>query len=146
MASIVDSLPIPDTFIAVNPVPAKQVVSFPTWVWLTDEKGQFVPDRYGQKSTTIEIGGYQLQWQIVPQLTVTPGDGGAEQACDGAGVPWSATVDGDPGACTVTYDRSGRYTLSASVAWTVQWWRGEGRATTRHHRTDQDREPGPSPC
>jgi hypothetical protein len=127
MASIVDSLPIPDTFIAVNPVPAKQVVSFPTWVWLTDANGQFVPDRYGQKSKTIAIEGYQLQWQIVPQLTVAPGDGGTEQACDGAGLPWSAAVDGDPGACTVTYDRSGQYTLSASVGWTVQWWLGGAR-------------------
>jgi hypothetical protein len=127
MASIVDSLPFPDTFISVNPVATKQVVSFPTWVWLTDANGQYVPDRYGQKSKTIAIEGYQLQWQIVPQLTVTPGDGGAEQACDGAGVPWSAAADGDPGACTVTYDRSGQYTLSASVGWTVQWWLGGAR-------------------
>jgi hypothetical protein len=127
MASIVDSLPIPNTYIAVNPVATKQVVSFPTWVWLTDANGQFVPDRYGQKSKTIAIEGYQLQWQIVPQLTVTPGDGGAEQTCDGAGLPWSAAADGDPGACTVTYDRSGQYTLSASVAWTVQWWLGGAR-------------------
>ncbi|HEY0694713.1 MAG TPA: hypothetical protein VGD71_37475, partial [Kribbella sp.] len=87
----------------------------------------YVADRYGQKSKTIAIDGYQLQWQIVPQLTVTPGDGGTEQACDGAGLPWSAAADGDPGACTVTYDRSGQYTLSASVAWTVQWWLGGAR-------------------
>jgi hypothetical protein len=124
MASVVDDLPFPQTFIAVNPVATKQVVSFPTWVWLTDEKGQFVADRYEQKSKTIEIEGYPLQWQIVPQLTVTPGDGGADQACTGAGVPWSPAAEGEPGACTVTYERSGQYTLSAGVGWTVQWWLG----------------------
>jgi hypothetical protein len=124
MASIVDSLPFPETFIAVNPVAAKQVVSFPTWVWLTDDKGQYVPKRYDPDPKEIVLDGYRLKWQIVPQLTVTPGDGGAGQACDGAGIQWSAAADGDPAACTVTYDRSGQYTLSAAVAWTVQWWLG----------------------
>jgi hypothetical protein len=117
MASIVDSLQIPDTFIAVNPVATKQVVGIPTWVWLTDEKGQFVPDRYGQKSKTIAIEGYQLQWQIVPQLILTPGDTGPEQTCTGAGVPWSASAEGDPTACTVIYNRSGQYTLAANVGY-----------------------------
>jgi hypothetical protein len=122
MASIVDNLPIPKPFIAVNPVATKQVVGFPTWVWLTDANGQFVADRYQQKSNVIVLPPDQLRWQIVPQIALTPGDGGPEQACAGAGVPWSATADGDPGACTMTYDKSGQYTLSASVAWTVQWW------------------------
>ncbi|HEY0688804.1 MAG TPA: hypothetical protein VGD71_07150 [Kribbella sp.] len=124
MASIVDNLPIPKTFIAVNPVATKQVVSFPTWVWLTDDKGQYVPKRYDPDPKEIVLEGYRLKWQIVPQLTVTPGDGGTEQTCDGAGIQWSAAADGDPAACTVTYDRSGQYTLSAGVAWTVQWWLG----------------------
>jgi hypothetical protein len=44
------------------------------------------------------------------------------QACTGAGVAWSASAEGDPGACTVTYDTSGKYTLAASVDWTVKWW------------------------
>jgi hypothetical protein len=124
MASVADKLPIPETFIAVNPVPAKQFVGVPTWVWLTDENGTYVPKRYDPDPKEIVLDGYPLKWQIVPQLTVTSGDGGADQACSGAGVPWSATAEGDPGACTVSYDRSGHYTLSASVGWTVQWWLG----------------------
>jgi hypothetical protein len=122
MASVVDELPFPKTFLSVNPVATKQVIGVPTWVWLTDEKGQFDPERYEQKSKTIEIEGYQLQWQIVPQMTLTPGDAGPDETCTGAGVPWSATAEGDQSACTVTYNKAGKYTLTASVGWTVQWW------------------------
>jgi hypothetical protein len=124
MESVADELPFPKTFIAVNPVATKQLVGVPTWVWLTDDKGQYQPNRYEQKSKTIVLEGYPLQWQIVPQLAVTPGDGSEAPTCTGAGVQWSATTEGDPGACTVTYDRSGQYALSASVGWTVQWWLG----------------------
>lgn len=127
MQSVVDELPFPTTYIAVNPVANKLVVDLPTWVWLTDESGRFDPKRYEQKSTTVEIEGYQLQWAIVPQMTITPGDTGPDQACTGAGVPWSASAEGNPGACTVTYDTSGKYTLAASVGWTVQWWLGGER-------------------
>jgi hypothetical protein len=121
MASVVDELPFPDTYLAVNPVPTKQVIGFPTWVWLTDANGLYTPSRYQQKSKTIVLEGYRLQWQIVPQMTITPGDGSTEQACAGAGVPWNGATD-DPAACTVTYDKSGKYTLTATVGWTVQWW------------------------
>jgi hypothetical protein len=60
MQSVVDELPYPETFIAVNPAPAKQVVGVPTWVWLTGKDG-----------------------------TVSPGAAGEEQTCTGAGVPES---------------------------------------------------------
>jgi hypothetical protein len=121
MASIVDDLPFPDTYLAVNPAATKQVINIPTWVWLTDDKGNYTPNRYEQKSKTIVLEGYALQWQIVPQLTITPGDGGTDQTCAAAGVPWTGATD-DPAACTVIYDRAGSYTVSATVGWTVQWW------------------------
>lgn len=121
MASVVDDLPIPETFVAVNPVAAKQVVRVPTWVWLTDEHGKYVAERYQPEPKEIELEGYALKWQIVPQLTVSPG-AGQEQSCDGAGTPWSAAAEGDQGACTVTYEKAGKYTLTASVGWTVRWW------------------------
>lgn len=127
MAWVVDSLPFPDTFFAVSPAPPKQVVHLPTWAWLTDAKGRFAPERYQQKSKTIQLVGYPLQWQIVPQMTLSPGDGGSDVTCDGAGLPWSREVDGDPTACAVSYERPGQYTLSASVEWTVQWWLGDVR-------------------
>jgi hypothetical protein len=121
MASVVDDLPIPETFVAVNPVAAKQVVGVPTWVWLTDERGKYDADRYEPAPKEIELEGYTLKWQIVPQLVVSPG-AGQEQTCDGAGVPWSAAAEGDQSACTVVYEKAGKYTLSASVGWTVRWW------------------------
>ncbi|WP_344232701.1 hypothetical protein [Kribbella hippodromi] len=124
MQSVVDSLTFPETHLAVNPIAARQVIGVPTWVWLTDENGQYAPARYQQKTKKIELEGYALQWAIVPQISVTPGDGGPSQPCDGAGIPWSAAAANDPAACTVTYERSGSYTLSASIGWTVQWWLG----------------------
>ena len=122
MAEVVGNLPYPETFVAVNPVPAKQVVGVPTWVWLTDANGKFDPKLYAPEPKEIVLEGYALKWQIVPQMTVSTGTAGEEQTCDGAGVPWSATAQRDPNACTVTYQRAGKYTLSASVAWTVRWW------------------------
>jgi hypothetical protein len=80
------------------------------------------PGRYQQKSKTIAIEGYQLQWQIVARMTLSSGTDTAQASCTGIGVPWSATTANDPGACTVTYTTAGRYTLSAQVGWTVQWW------------------------
>lgn len=124
MASVVDELEIPDTYLAVNPVAAKQVIGIPTWVWLTDADGNYVPHRYGAKSTEVELEGYRLAWQIVPAMTITPGDGGAAPACTGVGVPWSKAAEGDASACTVTYERPGQYALSAAVGWTVRWWLG----------------------
>ena len=121
MASVVADLPIPQTYLAVNPMATKQVVGIPTWVWLTDADGKYVPDRYGKKSTEVELEGYNLAWQIEPAMTITPGDGGSDPGCTGAGVPWSASA-GEAGACTVTYKRSGNYALTASVGWTVHWW------------------------
>ncbi|GAA1559819.1 hypothetical protein GCM10009804_15790 [Kribbella hippodromi] len=121
MQSIADSLIFPETYLAVNPVAARQVIGVPTWVWLTDEEGDYVPARYKPEPKTIELEGYALEWGIVPQISLTPGDGTPAQPCDGAGIPWSTAAANDPAACTVTYQRSGTYTLTASVSWTVQW-------------------------
>ncbi|WP_432887887.1 hypothetical protein ACQPYH_06250 [Kribbella sp. CA-245084] len=122
MQSVVDSLPFPKTYLAVNPIATRQVIGVPTWVWLTDDQGHYVPTRYEQKTKTIRLEGYALQWRIVPQINLAPGDRGPSQPCDGAGIPWSASAADDPAACTVTYEQSGSYTLTASVGWTVQWW------------------------
>ncbi|MBB5979986.1 hypothetical protein [Kribbella solani] len=122
MQSVVGSLPFAKPYLAVNPIATRQVIGVPTWVWLTDDKGRYVPGRYEQKSKTIFLEGYALQWRIVPQISLTPGDGGPAQPCQGAGIPWSTATANDPAACTVTYQHSGSYALTASVGWTVQWW------------------------
>lgn len=121
MLVIVAELAIPKTFLAVNPAPAKQVVGIPTWIWLTDESGRFDPKRYAVQSDEIGYEGYQLKWEVVPQVTLSPGVG-EPQTCDGAGVPWSAAGTDESAACTVAYNKAGRYTLTADVGWTVRWW------------------------
>ncbi|TDC14534.1 hypothetical protein [Kribbella albertanoniae] len=122
MLEIYGQIDFPKTFLAVNPAAAKQVVGLPTWVWLTNENGQFDPKRYAVQ--TKEIGtteGYQLKWQIVPMLTLSP-ETGDPQKCAEAGVPWSESDADNPDACTVTYNKAGKYTLTADVNWTVRWW------------------------
>ncbi|MDX6241661.1 MAG: hypothetical protein QOG10_6485, partial [Kribbellaceae bacterium] len=115
------TLPFPQTHVAVSPKPAANVVNFPTWVWLTDAKGNYDPSAYAVKSKEIQLFGYGLRWQIVPRLTINPGDGGTPPSCTGIGTPWSESAD-ESAACTVTYAKSGSYTLTATVGWTVQWW------------------------
>ncbi|WP_026163674.1 hypothetical protein, partial [Kribbella catacumbae] len=64
---------------------------------------------------------YGLRWQIVPKIDIDPGDRGTPPSCAGIGVPWTESAD-ESAACTVTYAKSGNYTLTATVRWTVQWW------------------------
>jgi len=117
------NLPFPETYLGVNPKPVANVVNVPTWVWLTDAKGKYTPSAYEAKSRRIVLFGYPLQWQIVPKIAIDPGDGGAPPSCTGIGVPWSQAADA-ANACTVSYAKAGRYTMTATVSWTVQWWLG----------------------
>ena len=126
IASIVDRLRYPKPYIAVNPVATQLVVGVPTWVWLTDDEGRTAAEQYRPKPRIIDEYGHQLKWQVVPAIALSPGDGGLDQVCAGAGVPWSAAAESDPDSCKVTYEKSGRYTLTASGVglcnggWTVR--------------------------
>lgn len=115
------NLPFPETHVAVSPKPTRNVVNFPTWVWLTDAKGKYDPAAYAVKSKDIQLFGYALRWQIVPQVAISPGDGSTPPSCAGTGIPWSPGAD-EGAACTATYAKSGKYNLTATVGWTVQWW------------------------
>lgn len=118
---IAGTLPFPATHLAVSPRPSVNVVNVPTWVWLTDAKGNYDPKAYATKSKEIALFGYALRWQIVPKISIDPGDGGAAPSCAGIGVPWSQSAN-PANACTVSYSKAGRYTMTATVSWTVQWW------------------------
>lgn len=120
------NLPFPQGKVAVNPVGAKNVVNIPTWFWLTSPEGVYSPTRFDAREKTLTLFGYALRWRIQPELTVNPGDGSEPKTCTGAGVKWSTGAD-QAAACTVSYRLTGRYTLTASVNWTVQWWLGEVR-------------------
>ncbi|WP_432887926.1 hypothetical protein ACQPYH_06315 [Kribbella sp. CA-245084] len=120
---VAGTLPFPATHLAVSPKPGANVVNVPTWVWLTDAKGNYNPSAYAVKSKQIALFGYALRWQIVPKVAIDPGDGGTAPSCTGIGVPWSKGAD-PANACTVSYSKAGRYTMTATVSWTVQWWLG----------------------
>jgi hypothetical protein len=120
---VAGNLPFPSTHIAVSPKATANAVNFPTWVWLVDDKGKYDPTAYAVKSKTISLFGYSMRWQIVPTVSIDPGDGGTPPSCNGVGVPWSESAD-ESAACAVTYSKAGKYMLTATVGWTVQWWLG----------------------
>ncbi|GAA0609492.1 hypothetical protein HPO96_29115 [Kribbella sandramycini] len=111
----------PQTYLAVNPKAGDNVIDVPTWIWLTDAKGAYQPAGYDAQEKNLVRFGYSLRWRIVPKLAVDTGAGDISPACTGIGVPWSATAD-PADACTVTYGKSGTYTLAATMSWTVEWW------------------------
>lgn len=117
------NLPFPEGKVAVNPAGANNVVNIPTWVWLTNPDGVYSPTRFDPREKTLTLFGYALRWRIQPSFTVDPGDGSEPKTCTGAGVKWSTGAD-EAGACTVSYHQTGRYTLTANMNWTVQWWLG----------------------
>ncbi|WP_202806742.1 hypothetical protein, partial [Kribbella catacumbae] len=118
---VAGNIPFPDTHVAVSPKATRNAVNFPTWIWLTDGNGKYNPAAYAVKSKQIQLFGYGLRWQIVPKIDIDPGDRGTPPSCAGIGVPWTESAD-ESAACTVTYAKSGNYTLTATVRWTVQWW------------------------
>ncbi|MFB6726383.1 hypothetical protein ACFCV3_39810 [Kribbella sp. NPDC056345] len=123
MHYIADTIPFPETHLAVNPKAGENKVNFPTWVWLTNANGQYDPATYKPQAKTISLFGYALQWQIVPELAIDPGNGADQPTCDGIGIPYSP--DANPAdACTVTYNSAGTYTLTAAMSWAVKWQLG----------------------
>ncbi len=123
MYYISGTIPFPETHLAVNPKAGENKVNLPTWVWLTNANGQYDPATYKPQAKTISLFGYALQWQIVPELAIDPGNGADQPTCDGIGISYSP--DANPAdACTVTYNSAGTYTLTAAMSWTVKWQLG----------------------
>jgi hypothetical protein len=115
---IAGTIPFPETHLAVNPPAGDNKVNFPTWIWLTNADGSYDPATYKPQAKTISLFGYALEWEIVPELAIDPGNGADQPTC--TGIPWPTT--GDPAdACTVTYEAAGTYTLTATMNWTVNW-------------------------
>jgi hypothetical protein len=118
MEQIVETLEIPQGELKVNPRPGMQLLNVPTWAWL--EGGEADPaEAFEEESRTLQIDGYTLTFTVTPQMTIDTGDGTTLE-CEAPGVPWSQTAVEET-ACTHTYSRSGKYQMTAAVAWEVTW-------------------------
>ncbi|MFB6726380.1 hypothetical protein ACFCV3_39795 [Kribbella sp. NPDC056345] len=123
MHYIAGTIPFPETHLAVNPQAGHNRVNFPTWIWLTNANGQYDPATYKPQAKTIALFGYALEWRIVPELAIDPGNGADQPTCTGIGIPYTPDAN-TADACTVTYNAAGTYNLTATMNWTVQWTLG----------------------
>lgn len=97
------NLKLPAATLDFNP-PTRTVVKVPTWFW-------------AQGLTATELTGssaFGLVAIATPsELSLTPGDGSAQLACD-----W-VTAEAD--TCSYTYRHSGTFTASAEATWKVRF-------------------------
>jgi hypothetical protein len=136
MQRIAATLPYPVAEIKMSPGFPYQVVQDPTWVWLTDAAGKYTPGRFTPASKSLTLSGYTLRWQIVPTITIDPGSpdagdtltvssrgipDGQPFTCATAGRPWIAYDSNANNTCRVTFNRSGHFTMTATVAWRIRW-------------------------
>jgi hypothetical protein len=136
MQRIAATLPYPVAGLRMSPGFPYQVVQDPTWVWLTDAAGKYTPGRFAPASKSVTLSGYTLRWQIVPTITIDPGSPDAGDAltvssrgipegkpftCATAGRPWVAYDNNANDTCRVTFNRSGHFTMTATLAWRIRW-------------------------
>ncbi|WP_327187956.1 ATP/GTP-binding protein [Streptomyces sp. NBC_01334] len=101
----------------------KYVVGVPMWMWVNTS-----PTTFGPNSASATAGGVTvLATARVTKIVWAMGDGSAV-TCNGAGTPYAAS-DGmqESPTCGHTYARTsasqtgGRFTVTATSTWTVDW-------------------------
>jgi hypothetical protein len=113
----VSQLNLPAPEIRVNPAAnAARLVRVPVWLWVDQST-------WGPRSATASVPGLSVTATATPeQVSWKPGDGTAPVVCAGAGTPWRAGMNpSSTSSCSHPYQKSGRYTLTATVTWTVSW-------------------------
>lgn len=124
-----NQLRLPSPEIRTNPG-ERHLVNLPSWLWL--DRSSWTP-----VSATASVPGVSVTATATPEsLTWRMGDG-ASVSCEGPGTPYRAGVDPKAPSpdCGHTYRRSSlgepddRFTVSATVTWTIRW-SGAGRSGT----------------
>jgi hypothetical protein len=132
---IVETLEIPQGELKVNPRPGMQLLNVPTWAWIEGGEAD-AAEAFEEESRTLQIDGYTLTFTVTPQMTIDTGDGTTLE-CEAPGVPWSQAAVEET-ACTHTYARSGKYQMTATVAWEVTWEVNGEEQTPREGPTTTD--------
>ncbi|WP_204301580.1 hypothetical protein [Actinoplanes campanulatus] len=109
------NLPAPE--IRVNPDSnTARLVRVAVWFWVD-------ASTWGPRSATASVPGLSVTATATPkQVSWKPGDGKAPVVCTGAGTPWRAGMNpAATSSCSHPYQKSGRYTLTATITWSVSW-------------------------
>jgi len=123
------------TRLHTSPDADRLYVRFPTWFWVDGGAGVTEPKTESTPDGFVSI-------RAVPKFVWNTGEGTV--GCPSKGTPYNAAKY-DPGAaspdCGHTYARSGHYTLSLTVNWTVTWVANgvpQGHLGTDSYAVNQD--------
>jgi hypothetical protein len=127
----VSQLRIPQPVLAASPaLTASQVVRVPVWWWVQ-------PGSWVAQSATASLPGIAITATATPETVTWDAGDGTTASCNGPGTPWTAAYP--PSApsptCGHVYTATsrtapgGRFTVRASIGWTITWT-GGGMAGT----------------
>lgn len=124
-------LALPSPLIATNPLPdADSLVGVPVWLWLR-------AGSWRSRSAAASVPGVRVKATATPaRVSWRMGDG-STVSCDGPGTAWRDGADPMAASpdCGHTYrvasdgQPGGRYTVTATIWWSVSW-AGAGRSGT----------------
>ncbi|WP_242432633.1 ATP/GTP-binding protein [Streptomyces sp. Root1310] len=126
----VDSMKLAGPHIASPRPTGKGLVRIPMWLWVHQS-----PTTYGPNTASASAGGVSVMATAkVSKIVWTMGDG-AVVTCTGPGTPYTAAVGkSDSPTCGHTYTRTsahqtgGRYQVTATSTWTIDWQVSAGGA------------------
>jgi len=131
------TLPLPQLGIAPDPGPGSAgLVGLPVWMWTQNTVGPIAAfDQTGPLRVDIKATVSEIRWNM--------GDGNSV-TCAGAGTPYQASYGGSSSpTCGYTYttpsrnEPGGRYTVTATATWRVDWSGGGFSGTITTTRVSQ---------
>jgi hypothetical protein len=114
-------------------------VGAPMWLWIESPDDR----QWGAHTLSADAGGLAVTAEVkATTATFDPGDGSEPVVCHGTGIarPWhiakdDSLADHSPTGCDHAYmetntmgDMDSRYTITATVTWSVDWWSTDGQA------------------
>ncbi|MDR6980828.1 hypothetical protein J2X68_007570 [Streptomyces sp. 3330] len=119
----VDSMKLAGPDIASPRAAGRYLMGMPMWMWVHQS-----PTKYGPNTASASAGGVTVTATAkVSKIVWTMGDG-AIVTCAGPGTPYTAAAGkSDSPTCGHTYSRTsadqarGRYRVTATSAWTIDW-------------------------
>lgn len=94
------------------------VIGLPTWMWAENPGEQTI----GPITRTASAGGYSVTATATVSKVVWDMGDGSSVICTGPGTPYADSYGKQESPdCGYTYTRDGRYAVTATSHWTVEW-------------------------